>query len=208
MMKKRKFGTLSRLNVFALLSDQFKFLTNASTGRPEILLRIIVVIIAPAAFLISYLLGWTMQTVGELVGALGLMAGTFIAAFALVFSLRINLSAKPNKVLERKSARLMDESALTLLAAGLLAGMDAIWLAGVSAVLPAEGFVVSRFATAVTVALSALVVLYFLLSVRRLHKLYTDTFIPFWRVRNVVDAPGQPASGREGAAAVDARRNS
>ena len=73
----------------------------------------------------------------------------------------------------------MDESALTVLAAGLFSGADAIWLAILSATLR-EGETVPSWASAIVVGLSAQVVVYFLLSIRRLHKLYTDTFPPFW----------------------------
>ncbi|PZF11806.1 hypothetical protein DEI98_06715 [Curtobacterium sp. MCLR17_034] len=173
-------------------------------------MRALVILIAPGAFVLSLLLDLHMQSVGDLVGALGLLAGVFISAFALVFSLRINLAARPTRVVERRTARLMDESALTLLAAGLLSGVDAIWLAGVSVSIPEEGYVVSAFATAVTVALSSLVVVYFLLSIRRLHKLYTDTFVPFWRVKTVVDGPTGEDSSRAtkaDASDIDARRN-
>lgn len=211
MHKPRWLRVFSRLNVFALLGDQFRYLTDLSTNRPERIIRGLVVLLAPAAFTLSLVFHVQMQTVGDLVGALGLLAGVFISAFALVFSIRINLSAKPSKVLERKTARLIDESALTLLAAGLLSGIDAIWLAGVSASIPAEGYVVSEFATAVTVGLSSLVVLYFLLSIRRLHKLYTDTFVPFWRVQTVVEGSAtrqETKDARGQAAEIDARRNS
>ena len=202
---------LSRLNVLALLRDQFKYLTNVATNRPERIVRTLVILVAPAAFTLSLVFHVQMQTVGDLVGALGLLAGVFISAFALVFSLRINLAAKPTKILERRTARLIDESALTLLSAGLLSGVDAIWLAGVSASIPAEKYVVSEIATAVTMGLSSLVVLYFLLSVRRLHKLYTDTFIPFWRVKSAIEGRAlmlDNASPREQATEIDARRNS
>ncbi|WP_146243456.1 hypothetical protein [Curtobacterium sp. MCLR17_034] len=210
MRVRRVLQGLSRLNVFSVLADQFKYLTNISSNRPERLVRALVILIAPGAFVLSLLLDLHMQSVGDLVGALGLLAGVFISAFALVFSLRINLAARPTRVVERRTARLMDESALTLLAAGLLSGVDAIWLAGVSVSIPEEGYVVSAFATAVTVALSSLVVVYFLLSIRRLHKLYTDTFVPFWRVKTVVDGPTGEDSSRAtkaDASDIDARRN-
>lgn len=202
--------SLSRLNVFALLGDQFRFLTGASSNSADVLLRIIVIVIAPASGLLSYLLGWKLQTAGELVGALGLLAGVFLSAFAIVFGLRTSLRRIPSSLVERKQARLMDESALTLLAAGLLAGIDAMWLAGVSASIPTEeGWTASVIATAITVGISSLVALYFLLSVRRLHVLYTDTFVPTWRVRRVTrdDAQEYSESPKDQAAAIDARRN-
>ena len=202
--------SLSRLNVFALLVDQFRFLTGATSNRADVLLRIIVIVIAPASGLLSYSLGWKLQTVGELVGALGLLAGVFLSAFAIVFGLRTSLRRIPSSLVERKQARLMDESALTLLAAGLLAGIDAMWLAGVSASIPTEeGWTASVIATAITVGISSLVALYFLLSVRRLHVLYTDTFVPTWRVQRVTrdNAQEDSESPKDQAAAIDARRS-
>ncbi|AQX81429.1 hypothetical protein BWO91_17000 [Plantibacter flavus] len=162
-------------------------------------------LVGPITFGISLHFHWRMESVGSLVGALGLIAGVFVSAFAVVFGLRVNIAARPTKVLERKSARLMDESALTLLAAGLLSGVDAMWLSVVSVSVPID-MVVSEIATAITVGLSSLVVVYFLLSIRRMHMLYTDTFLPFWKVQAAVHGP---KPGREtSAAAVDARRNS
>lgn len=201
--------SLSRLNVFALLADHFKFLRGATSNRPAILVRAIVLLVAPATGLASYFLGWKLQSVGDLVGALGLLAGVFLSAFAIVFGLRSSLRRSPSNGVERKQARLMDESALTLLAAGLLAGIDAMWLAVVSASIPSEqGWTVSVLATAITVGLSSLVAVYFLLSVRRLHVLYTDTFVPSWRVQRAAEhgQAEEPKSPRDEAADIDARR--
>lgn len=196
--------SMSRLNVFALLRDQFKYLTSLSTNRPAWLVRALVLFIAPIGVIASLYFHWQMESVGDLVGALGLLSGVFLSAFAVVFGLRINIAARPTKVMERKTARLMDESALTLLSAGLLAGVDAMWLAVVSVSIP-EGWIVSEIATAITVGLSALVVVYFLLSVRRMHVLYTDTFLPFWKVKAVVEGPAN--STVVTAEDIDSRRN-
>lgn len=201
--------SLSRLNVFALLVDQFKFLRGVTSNKPAILVRIIVLLVAPATGILSFTQGWKLQSVGDLVGALGLLAGVFLSAFAIVFGLRSSLRRSPSNLVERKSARLMDESALTLLAAGLLAGVDAMWLAVVSASVPdAEGWTVSVLATAITVGISSLVAVYFLLSVRRLHMLYTDTFVPSWRVERVAHhgEAEEPLSAKEQAAEIQARR--
>lgn len=187
---------MSRLNVFALLRDQWKFLTHAGNNRPARLLRLLVIILGPVAGGISALLGWRMNTASELVGALGLLAGVFLSAFAVIFSLRVTLQARPSSILKRTSARLMDESALTVLAAALLAGADAIWLGGISATVLADKQM-TVLATAITVGLSALVVLYFLLSVRRLHVLYTDAFPPYWRARDIVEGNTVPEPSHE-----------
>jgi hypothetical protein len=201
--------SLARLNVFALLVDQFKFLRGATSNKPAILVRAIVLLVGPVTGLTSFFLGWTLQSVGDLVGALGLLAGVFLSAFAIVFGLRSSLRRSPSNLVERKSARLMDESALTLLAAGLLAGVDAMWLGVVSASIPAaEGWTVSVVATAITVGISSLVAVYFLLSVRRLHVLYTDTFVPSWRVQRVAHhgEAREPMTAKEQAADIQARR--
>lgn len=155
-------------------------------------------------FAVSCWAGWQMQTVGELVSALGLLAGVFLSAFAVVFGLRVNIAARPNKAIERRTARLMDESALTVLSAGLLAGIDSIWLGALSVSIPKDQ-PASVVATGVTVGISALVVVYFFLSVRRMHKLYTDTFPQVWTVRAVVDGTGE-ASRSDEAATIDSRR--
>lgn len=201
----KRLGGISRLNVFALLRDQFRYLRNISDSRPAWLVRGVVLLIAPVIFGTSLYFGWTMQSAGDLVGALGLLAGVFISAFAVVFGVRINLASRPSKAVERQTARLMDESALTLLAAGLLSGVDAMWLAVVSVSIPA-GYIVSPLATAITAGISSLVLVYFLLSIRRLHKLYTDTFIPFWMVRDAVQA-GAKDEEPQTAESVAARRN-
>jgi len=179
---------MSRLNVFALLRDQWKFLTHASTNKPAVLLRALVILAGPVSGYLSFHFRWQMASASELVGALGLLAGVFLSAFAVIFTLRITLQARPTKILDRKSARLMDESALTVLAAALLAGIDAVWLGAVAATT-ISGDAVSVLATAITVGLSSIVAVYFLLSVRRLHILYTDTFPPYWRARQVVEGP-------------------
>lgn len=200
---------LSRLNVLALLGDQFRYLTNLTNNKPAVLVRLVVVLVGPVAFSVSMVFHVQMQSVGDLTGALGLFAGIFLSAFAVVFGLRVNFASRPTKAIERKTARLMDESALTLLAAALVAGVDAIWLSSVSVSL-GTGDHVSELATAITIGLSSLVVVYFLLSVRRMHKLYTDTFLPFWKVKAAVDGPkGGKASSQDGEAAeIAARRNS
>lgn len=178
--------SMARINVFALLSDQFRFLRHAGNGKPARFVRALVILTAPATGGLSYALGWRMQSVGELASGLGLMAGVFISAFAIVFSLRLTLANRPTSNMKQLASRLMDEGALTLLAAGLLAGIDAMWLSWVAATTVKDAGV-SVIETAVTTGLSALVALYFLLSVRRLHILYTDTFPPYWRAREAVE---------------------
>lgn len=186
---------MARINVLALLSDQFRFLRHAGNGKPARLVRTLVILTGPTAAAISYYSGWRMQSVGELASGLGLMAGVFISAFAIVFSLRLTLANRPTSNMKQLASKLMDEGALTLLAAGLLAGIDAMWLSGVAATT-AKDTQVSVVATAVTTGLSSLVALYFLLSVRRLHILYTDTFPPYWKARDVVEktSPASKAS--------------
>lgn len=171
---------MSRLNVFPLLVDQFRSLRDVSTGKAAFWVRLTLVLTAPVAGAISIWQGWELTSVSELGSALGLLAGVFISAFAIVFSLRLTLSARPTSNLKLRAAKLMDESALTLLAAGLLAGVDAVWVTIVAAANDA-GTTVSVWPSAITVALSALVVAYFLLAVRRLHVLYVDTFPPLWK---------------------------
>ncbi|WP_427118320.1 hypothetical protein [Pseudarthrobacter scleromae] len=195
---------LSRLNVLALLADQFRHLTSMTTQRPALFVRAVIILIGPIMFGVSYWAGWQMQTVGELVSALGLLAGVFLSAFAVVFGLRVNLAARPTKAIERRTARLMDESALTVLSAGLLSGVDSIWLGALSVSIPKDQ-PASVFATGVTVGISSLVVVYFFLSVRRMHKLYTDTFPQVWTVRAVVEGPGEQSKS-EAAATIDSRR--
>lgn len=177
----RRLGA-ARLNALPLLSDQFRFLRDASTQRASIVTRFVVIAIGPAGVVTSLFLHWTMQSVDELSQALGLLAGVFISAFAIVFSLRLTIAGKPNSNLQRRAARLMDESALTLLAAGFLSGVDAIWLTIVSWTV-AAGDAVGVVPTSITVGLSSLVAVYFLLAIRRLHVLYTDTFPPYWRLK-------------------------
>jgi hypothetical protein len=153
----------------------------------------LVLLTAPLGFGVSLFLRWEMQSVSELAAALGLLAGVFLSAFAIVFSLRVTIAARPSSNLKQLASRLMDEGALTLLSAGLLAGIDAIWLSIVAATTVAQQ-PVGIWQTAVTVGLSALVVLYFLLSVRRLHVLYTDTFPPYWRTKSAVEGTTRPRS--------------
>ncbi|POH67625.1 hypothetical protein C3B61_06945 [Cryobacterium zongtaii] len=98
----------------------------------------------------------------------------------------------------------MDESALTLLTAGLVAGADAIWVTVVSAA-NAPDTPVSVWPTAITVGLSALVAAYFLLAVRRLHVLYVDTFPPFWKVQQLAGGLGTAIEMEEAARRVSTR---
>ena len=206
-VRSRIVTAIARLNVVPLLLDQFRSLRGISSNSPALFVRLVVILVAPAGFGLSLLLHLQMQQVGDLVGALGLLAGVFLSAFALVFGLRVNVAAKPSKTVDRRTARLMDESALTLLSAGLLSGVDAIWLAGVSASIPrADNWVVSELATAITVGLSSLVVVYFLMAVRRMHVLYTDTFVPAWKVKQVVDGPRSEQGKESTATDIDARR--
>ncbi|TFC75809.1 hypothetical protein E3T23_14775 [Cryobacterium cheniae] len=195
---------MSRMNVFALVIDQFRFLRHVGTGKPAILVRLFLIAVAPIAGAISLRLGWQLNSVSELSAALGLLAGVFISAFALVFSLRLNLARRPTSNLKQRASRLMDESALTLLTAGLVAGTDAIWVTVVSAANDTDT-PVSVWPTAITVALSALVAAYFLLAVRRLHVLYVDTFPPFWKVQALAGGAGTAMDLEEAARRVAIR---
>jgi mannitol-specific phosphotransferase system IIBC component len=197
---------MARINVFALLSDQFRFLRDVGTGKPARLTRLLVLVTGPAIGVASYLLGWQVQSVSELASGLGLMAGVFLSAFAIVFSLRLTLADRPSSNIKQLSSRLMDEGALTLLAAGLLAGVDAMWLSVATATTPKDSEV-SVLATAITAGLSSLVALYFLLSVRRLHILYTDTFPPYWRAQKAVDGPGSGQKRTSGKVETQERKS-
>lgn len=176
---------MRRFNVLALLVDQIRYIRNTSTKKPAIITRLIILASAPAAAYLSWWQGWEMSSVGELVGALGLLAGVFISAFAIVFGVRLEMGRRPSSGLKQKQAFLMDEAALTLLSAGLLAGLNAIVCSVVSTITP-QGSVVGKIPTAIVVAVSALVVLYFLMSVRRLHVLYVESFPPPWKVQGLM----------------------
>lgn len=176
---------MKRFNVFALLVDQYRYLRNTSSKRPAIVARLVVIICAPVLGWLSWTQRWQLQSVSEFVGALGLLAGVFISAYAIVFGLRLSQGRVPASNLKLKVAHSMDDAALTLLSAGLLAGIDAAFLAVVSAISPKDSPVGCEL-TAVAVGLSGLVGLYFLMSVRRLHMLYVEAFPPYWRVNAIV----------------------
>ncbi|WP_372697352.1 hypothetical protein [Arthrobacter sp. JSM 101049] len=176
---------MKRFNVFALLIDQYRYIRNTSSKRAAVMTRLILICCAPVLAWVSWAQGWQLQSVGELIGALGLLAGVFISAYAIVFGLRVTQGRRPTSNLKLKVAHSMDEAALTLLSTGLLAGIDAGFLAVVSAMTP-EGSSVGVGMTAAASGLSSLVGLYFLMSVRRLHMLYVEAFPPYWRVRAMV----------------------
>jgi hypothetical protein len=176
--------SLSRLDVVSLLVDQFRSIRHATSGKPAVLVRIAIVVIGPLAAGVSVASRLQLQSVSALVGALGLLAGVFLSAFAIVFSMRLTLASRPTSNLKQRSARLMDESALTLLAAALVAGVDAAWIAVLSSFMP-TGDAVGIIQTAITIGLSSIVAAYFLMAVRRLYVLYTDTFPPSWRAQKV-----------------------
>ena len=173
---------MARFNALGLIGDQFRSMRNARSGRAALLVRTAVIVVPILAAIVSAVLQWRMNSTGALVGALGLLAGVFISAFAVVFGLRAPYSDRPSTNLNRRAIRLLDESALTLLAAGAISGVDAVWLAVVDSITLSDKQVLV-WQTSVTVYLSTLVSLYFLLAVRRLHVLYTDTFPPEWRLR-------------------------
>jgi hypothetical protein len=125
---------------------------------------------------------WSMNSVGVLAAALGLLAGVFISAFAMVFGIRGPFTDRPASNLNRRAVRLIDESALTLLTAALFSGIDAIWLAIIDA-MTAQGHQIGVWQTSLSIALSTVVGMYFLLAVRRLHVLYVDTFAPVWQLK-------------------------
>ncbi|TFD57998.1 hypothetical protein E3T43_07045 [Cryobacterium sp. Hh7] len=195
---------MSRLNVFALIVDQFRFLRHVGTGKAAVVVRIFLVALGPVSGAVSVRLGWQLNSVGELAAALGLLAGVFISAFAIVFSLRLTLATRPSSNLKQRASRLMDESALTLLTAGLVAGVDAIWVTIVSAAND-PNTPVSVWPTAVTVAMSAIVAAYFFLAIRRLHILYVDTFPPFWKVEKMAGRAGAAIDLEEAARRVAIR---
>lgn len=178
---------MKRFNVLALLWDQFRYLRNTSSKRPAVLARLVVLACAPGLAYLSWFHAWRLQSVAEFVGALGLLAGVFVSAYAIVFGLRLNQKRVPTSNLQLKVAHSMDDAALTLLSAGLLAGVDAAFLAVVSAVTPKDSTVAVEL-TAAAVGLSGLVGLYFLMSIRRLHMLYVEAFPPYWRVKAMVES--------------------
>lgn len=195
---------MSRLNVLPLLVDQFRSMRDIGSGKAAVLVRLAVLLVAPAAGATSIVLGWELHSVSELAAALGLLAGVFISAFAIVFSLRLGLAARPTSNLKQRAARLIDESALTLLAAGLLAGVDAVWVTVVSAAnMP--GTPVSVWPSAITVGLSALVATYFCLAIRRLHVLYVDTFPPYWKAQDAAGGSSVTLDIEEAARRVEQR---
>jgi hypothetical protein len=178
---------MSRINVLGLVSDQFRSLRDANTGKPAIAVRSLVLVTGPIVAGFSYWRKWELHSISEIAAALGLLAGVFISAFAIVFSLRLTLAAKPTSNLKRRASRLMDESALTLLTAGLLAGVDAIWITIVSTT-SSPSAPIGIWQSAITSGLSALVAVYFLLAIRRLHILYVDSFPPYWKVQKATEA--------------------
>lgn len=184
---------MKRFNVFALLVDQYRYLRNTSSKRPAVLARLVVILCAPVLAWVSWHQAWQLQSVAEFVGALGLLAGVFISAYAIVFGLRLSQGRMPKSNLQLKVAHSMDDAALTLLSAGLLAGLDAAFLAVVSAVT-AKDTPVGVELTAAVVGISGLVGLYFLMSIRRLHMLYVEAFPPYWRVNAIVGHQEQSAS--------------
>ena len=171
----------SRINVFALLRDHYRYLVHVATQRPVRAIRALIWATAPVLGFVSYLLGWRMNSIGVLAGALGLLAGVFVSAFAIAFSLRLQFEERLRSVTGRRTAELIDEAALTLLAVGLLSGLDTIWLSVLAAITPVTQAQFGHLETAITVALTGLVTLYFLMGIRRLHVLYTDTFPPPWK---------------------------
>jgi hypothetical protein len=200
--------SLKRFNVIALLVDQIRYVRNTSAKKPAVITRLLIILSAPTGALFSWWQKWEMNSVGELVGALGLLAGVFISAFAIVFGVRLEMGRRPASNLKQKQAFLMDEAALTLLSAGLLAGLNAIVCSVVSAVTP-QGSVVGRLPTAIVVAISVLVVLYFLMSIRRLHILYIESFPPPWKIRGLVMGIGSDTTYdlRDPAHSTESRRD-
>lgn len=178
---------MARLNPLGVLVDQWRYLINHNTGRPAWGTRTVLGLLPAGLGAASYFcLDWRMRNTGNLLAAVSLMAGVFLAAFAAILTIRTTLFNKPPVgALTRRAMLLLDESALTLLAAALFAGLDAVYLAAVTGGYASDHRLRPDL-TAVAVFLSSYVALYFLLAVRRLHAAYTDAFPPPWKLPPVV----------------------
>jgi hypothetical protein len=152
------------------------------------------VIVPVGLALASFRLGWRLANVGDLLAVLGLMAGVFITAFAVVLSIRILMPSRSQLgAVSSRAAALLDESAVTMLAASFAAGVNAVYLAVITSTTASSSVeTVSPAKTSGAVFLGSYVVLYFLLAIRRLHLAYMDTFPPAWRMPRLPTASGPP----------------
>jgi len=169
--------SLSRFNIFEVFKDQFASMVGISTSKPDKTAQFMVIAVPPVMGIASFLLPYRVQSPANLITMLTLFAGLFVAAFALIISVREQFGTYKNSEgsITEKRIKLVDESALTVLATGLVSGIDAIFVALVSTTIPAES-PFGQLTTAITVGLTSLSIIYFLLSIRRLHILYRDSF--------------------------------
>jgi hypothetical protein len=169
--------SLSRFNIFEVFKDQLASMVGISTSKPDKLAQFLVIAVSPVMGTTSFFLPYRVQSPANLITMLTLFAGLFVAAFALIISVREQFGTYKNSdgSITEKRIKLVDESALTVLATGLVSGIDAIFVALVSTTIPAET-PFGQLTTAITMGLTSLSIIYFLLSIRRLHILYRDSF--------------------------------
>lgn len=169
-----------RFNPLVVPVDHWRRLVRYDDRKPAILSRAALIVLPPALGVLSYRLEWNIQVTGDVVAALGLLAGVFLSAFGIILTLRLSRENGSRGVVSRNMNASLDESAMALLSAALFAGLAAVFFTVVSATGAED---MNRVVSAVAVWLSAYVVMYFLLSIGRLYVAYVNAFPAPWSVK-------------------------
>ncbi|WP_368499990.1 hypothetical protein [Herbiconiux sp. A18JL235] len=120
--------------------------------------------------------GAKISTPGSLLAGVALLAGSFLAAWGQVSSMRLKLTerAEDFKTVEQIDRDSLDETAAHLLVASLMSGGTALWLVlGMNFGANADGSISGPFA-AIATAFAVYVLLVFLIAIPRLYTAYVN----------------------------------
>lgn len=143
---------------------------------PDTATRTVLVLLPLLAFGLMLLPGARISAPGPLLAGVALLAGTFLAAWGQVSSMRLKLTerAEDYKTVEQIDRDALDETSAHLLVASIMAAGTAFWLVlGMNFTAAPDGSIAGVFA-AFGAAFAVYVLLVFLIAVPRLYTAYVN----------------------------------
>lgn len=170
---------MNRLNPFYLFRGHWRALSNyrLKETRPAYFTRAIVILVPLGAGVWMFVGNGTLADPGSLLAALGLLAGSLLAAFGQLSTWRLRLTESEGDfpTAQRIDRDQMDDTAAQLLVASYGAAVGALSLVlGMNLAADGNG-VISGFWAALSVAIGSHVILIFLIALPRLYAAYVTS---------------------------------
>jgi hypothetical protein len=170
----------SRLWPIELFRGHWKALSDYrdETTHPDRVTRTVLVLVPAAAFIAMLALpNAHLAAPGALLSGVALLAGSFLAAWGQISSMRLKLTERASMFgdTERVDRDALDESAAHLLVASLFSGAAALMLVlGMNFTADPTTGAIHGFFAAMAVAFASYVLLLFLIAVPRLYTAYVN----------------------------------